>query len=219
MSVPPVILIEREYAWPACHMGTKQKGEPDVTKTPNVPARRDVKGMTDLLKGLKSGESLQVVFKSDKYGVFTVTGPAFCSRTVSLFMVGSLAIESGGKPEKSVLSIEACSVSASGTGSEDTAVWSMDDPESLQGCVDGLAHGDLVRATFQQQPHGRFTVEGVVVPTEAGDIKTVGSWFITSDGKAAVRMQALELQANVGEHGYPIPSVITSWESGEESLA
>ncbi|OZM70689.1 hypothetical protein CFN78_23740 [Amycolatopsis antarctica] len=180
-----------------------------VTDLPLTPARRDIKGMTALLANLKDKTQIAVTFKRDTYGLFTVEGPAVKSPAVKTFMVGSLFIESGLKPDKAVQSIR-----YSDTTNTDATV---DDPDALRGTVNGVGHGDLVAATFEQAPHGRFTVTGVAVHTADTTILTVGSWFLVHRGSTATRLQALTVLADAGTHTLPVPAPITAWESDDPS--
>jgi hypothetical protein len=180
----------------------------------DITGRRDVKGMTTLLATLRPGDPLGVTFRTLRYGVFGVHGHAVRSASTNTFMVGSLFIETNGKPDKTVMLL-----------GPSNAVITADDPEShdpdreqLQLIVDELSHGDLVEATFVQHPHGWFSITGVAVQTTDGGILAVGSWFIAQDGQAAQRLHALTRLATAGHHGLPVPSRISSWE-GEDDTA
>jgi hypothetical protein len=74
-------------------------------------------------------------------------------------MVGSLLIESSGKPEKAAQALEP-SV-AIGECNEDQG----HHRSTLDDGVHTLGHGALIRATFERHPHGQLTVTGVAVAT------------------------------------------------------
>lgn len=178
-----------------------------VTDLPMTVSRRDVKGMTELLRDLKTGHRLSVTFQRRNYGIFTIEGAAVRTSTVNTFMVGSLFIESGLKPEKAVQAIKPCETP--------TTAELVEDPDAIHETVHGLQHGDLVAATFEQTPHGRFTVTGVAVSTINGDILAVGSWFLAHQGQAAARLRTLTVLAAAGTHTHPVPAPISAWESDE----
>jgi hypothetical protein len=84
--------------------------------------------------------------------------------------------------------------------------------------VNGVSHGDLVRATFEQHPHGRSTVTGVAVSTADQEILAVGSWFLVYQGVAASRVKDLVVLAATGTHHLPEPAPITTWESDDAPI-
>lgn len=179
-----------------------------LTDLPMAPQRRDVKGMTEQLRILRAGDQLSVTFKTAAYGIFTVDGAAVFSPSVKTFMVGSLFIESSLKPEKTVHAIER-------RDAPDVAVVG-DDREAMQDVVDRLRHGDVVAATFEQAPHGRFTITGPVVQTVHSNIFTVGHWFLAVGGRPAERVAGLSVIADAGTHHVPVPSRITTWDTDND---
>lgn len=180
-----------------------------------ITARRDVKGMTAILAELRPEDRLAVTFRTPRYGVFTVCGKAVRSVSVNTFMIGSLFIETNGKPDKTVMSLGsgdvAATVNAPETGDGDR--------DQLQLVVDDLVHGDLVEATFVQQPHGCFSITGVAVQTADGAILAVGSWFIAQGGHAASRLRALTRLASAGNHRVPVPSRLSAWENDDDTAS
>lgn len=177
---------------------------------PALPARRDVKGMTKTLTELREHDRITATFKHPIYGVFTADGAAVFSPSVKTFMVGSLFIESGGKPEKN---LQALVPSALPAETDDT------DRETLQEAVSSLQHGDLVRAVFHQSPHGRFAITGVAIATSDDRLLTLGGWFLAHHGTAAARLKRLTRVKTVDEHTLPVPARITEWETDEPAFA
>jgi hypothetical protein len=197
--------------------------EPELRRTVNVPdllvhpPRRDVKSMTARLGGLKSGDHVSVTFRVDKYGLFNIQGPATWSDTVKTFMVGSLFIETNLKPDKSVLSLAPLDAMTPEHVRDADHQSTDEDRAMLQKVVSSVGHGDIVRATFEQAPHGGFTITGLVVQTVDAAVLAVGSWFIASQGEANSRLKELTVIAEAGTHGLPVPKLITSWESDAET--
>lgn len=193
---------------------TSLTSDPTKDVAVDLTGRRDVKGMTALLAKLRNGDQLGVTFRTPRYGLFAVHGLAVRSASTNTFMVGSLVIESNGKPDKNVVSI-----------SSSNAVITADDPAAddpdrgqLQATVYKLGHGDLVEATFVQHPHGRSSITGVAVQTADSAILAVGSWFIAQHGQAAPRLHSLTRIAPAGHHGLAVPIKITTWD-GEDNLS
>jgi hypothetical protein len=113
-----------------------------------VPARRDIKGMGALLTELRPGEELAVTFKSRRYGVYNIAGPAMLSQTAKAFMIGSRFIETNRKPEREVQAIrdtaEALALITAGD-----QLCADEDAEALLLAVKEAVHGSIVRATFE----------------------------------------------------------------------
>ncbi|MFE3170047.1 hypothetical protein ACFXPA_25495 [Amycolatopsis sp. NPDC059090] len=118
------------------------------------------------------------------------------------FMVGSLFVESSLEPEKTVHTTERREILDVG-----------DDRDVVHDVVDGFGHGYVVAATFEQAPHGRFTITGVVVQTVDRDILTVGQWFLVVGGRAAERVTSLSVTAAAGTHRLPVSPRIAAWDT------
>ncbi|PPK63474.1 hypothetical protein CLV40_1271 [Actinokineospora auranticolor] len=159
---------------------------------PAFPARRDVLGMTKTLLELREGDPLTVLFRTPRHGPFLFDGWAIRSPAVGAFMVGSLFIESGCKPDRSVQALEPGVVLAEEVDEVATGV--------------PLEHGDLVKATSQRYPHGRFTITGLVVATVDNQTLTLGSWFLRSRGRPGVALRHLTPLAV--SHRVPVPARI-----------
>ena len=173
-----------------------------------VPARRDVKSMTAQLALLKPGDGISATFKSDKYGIFTAEGPVWRSPTIKALMVGSHLLDSNLRPDANLLALSQFDEPADDLPRPA-------DRDAVEQKANRVDHGDLVRATFEQEPHGQFTITGVAVHTVDGDIVVVGRWFITIDGQAATRLKDLEVVVIKGAHTLPVPARISSWESDD----
>ncbi|MGW4091709.1 hypothetical protein [Nocardia sp. NPDC004750] len=136
--------------------------------------RRDVQGLTAALGDLKDGMHVSATFRSDEYGICLVEGIAVLSVTGS-FLVGGQPLDSGsrpGAPRKPVGSLRALTLGI--------AVRDTDDAAAVDGPLtnDVLAHGDLVRATYEQSPYGVFEVTGIAVWAPVGDVFVIGGgWF------------------------------------------
>lgn len=81
---------------------------------------------------------------------------------------------------------------------------------------EGINHGDIVAATFEQRPYGRFVVTGPAVRTTDGEVVAVGGWFLTIKGVAAERLRNVIVLAPAGTHHLPVAATISSW--GTDSL-
>lgn len=167
------------------------------------PARRDVKAMTTTLGQLKSGDQVRAVLMLDKYGVVIVEGQACWSNTVKNFLLGGLPIESGLKPDKSLLAISMDQAPATMTASNAPTA-NFGDYESLHELAQSIGHGDVVRATFEQKPYGQFIVTGTAVQTADRAVTAIGTMFISG-------VIGLELLGNAAEFNLPVPKVLV-WD-------
>lgn len=181
----------------------------DVLKTSR---RREVKAMTALLAELKAGQHVRAVMTHERYGVFVVEGPAYWSNVVNNFMVGSLVVDSNLKPDKSLLSIALIEEPAQGEDTLDAPLGN--DPSTLSESALGVEHGRVVRATFEQKPHGQFSVTGIAVESDDRTILSVGTWLIRHNGTANPRLVDLDVLTFAVDEGLAVPRRIVSWDSG-----
>jgi len=163
------------------------------------PPRRDVKGMTDVLTGLRPGDFVDVIMKLDKYGVFNIQGYAYWSNTVKNFLVGRMVIDSGLKPDKSVLSLAVKAAAPAESGPRSAAT-SNGNVESLQDLADTVVHGDIVRVTFDQKPYGQYIITGTAVQTADKAVVAVGTVFIAE----RYDMVNLEVLGSASALGLPV---------------
>jgi hypothetical protein len=173
--------------------------------------RREVKAMTELLAELKAGHHVRATMTHERYGVFVVEGPAYWSGVVKNLMVGSLIVDSNLKPDKSLLSITLVEESARDKGSLDAPVGT--DPSVLHESALGVEHSRVVRAIFEQKPHGQFTVTGIAVESDDLAILSVGTWFIRHNRTANPRLVDLEILGFAADEGLAVPRRIVSWDS------
>jgi hypothetical protein len=164
------------------------------------PPRRDVRGMTDVLASLKAGDYVSATMKLDKYGVVNIQGFAYWSNTQKNFLVGRTIIDSGLRPDKSVLSL---TVSAAPPAESEVRSYTTrnDNIESLQDLADTVVHGDVVRATFDQKPYGQFIITGTAVQTADKAVLAVGTLFI------AERYQMVDLEVLGTASAFGLPSL------------
>ncbi|MEU6583970.1 hypothetical protein [Nocardia sp. NPDC046763] len=177
----------------------------------DISRRRDIQGLVAALEDLKSGMHASATFKSDEYGIFLIEGTAVSSVTGS-YLVGGQPLDSGtrpGAPRKPVGALRALTLGITARDTDNTAVVDANDV---------VAHGDLIRATFEQSPYGIFDVTGIAVWAPAGNVFVVGGWFLTSEpGEQALRLKALAVLARQGSHGLHVPSRLVAWPSSDDT--
>lgn len=166
------------------------------------PPRRDVRSMTASLAGLRAGDHVSVTLATEKYGVVHVEGHAYWS-TGKNFLVGGLFIESGLKPDKSLLSIGVGTVPAASSADGPVAA-NFGDYEAMRELADRVGHGDVVRATFDRKPYGQFTITGIAVQTADRAVTALGSYFISA-------MTRLEVLGTAAEFHLPTPKTLV-WD-------
>ncbi|MFI6776072.1 hypothetical protein [Nocardia sp. NPDC050412] len=181
----------------------------------DVSRRRDVQGLVAALGDLKDGMHVSATFKFDEYGICLFEGIAVLS-VIGSFLVGGQPLDSGsrpGTPRKPVGALRALTL---GITVRDT-----DNATVVDGSItnDAVAHGDLVRATFEQSPYGVFEVTGIAVWAPAGNVFVVGGgWFLTSkSGEQAVRLKQLAVLARRGSHHLYVPSKLDAWPSSDDT--
>ncbi|MFE3261431.1 hypothetical protein ACFXPS_33465 [Nocardia sp. NPDC059091] len=181
----------------------------------DVSRRRDVQGLVAALGDLKSGMHVSATFKSDEYGICLIEGIAVLSVTGS-YLVGGQPLDSGsrpGKPRQPVAALRALTLGITVRDAGNTA--------EVAGPItnDVMAHGDLVRATFEQSPYGIFEVTGIVVWAPVGNVFVVGggSFLTRKSGEQAARLKGLAILARRGSHHLHVPSKLDTWPSSDDT--
>ena len=86
----------------------------------------------------------------------------------------------------------------------DRAVQGEFAPQPIE--VDQLGHGDLVIASFTQNPYGDFVVTGVITQAANDDkFLMVGPWIVQTSQGRAERLSSIELISRAGTHVAPVP--------------
>jgi hypothetical protein len=180
-----------------------------------IGAKRNVKEITAVAGGVTAGTVVNAVFKSDPYGVFSVTGTV--SSSDSLY-VGAQDLGANGKPPRELWKLEIADVP------DETDVDAGADPAAetvgagmSTGGVAGVSHGDLIRANLTQKPYGTFTLTGVAVSAPNGTTLLVGSWILASLGVASPYLDSFELLAPAGAHPLAVPPRMAVWPSERDT--
>jgi hypothetical protein len=183
-----------------------------------LPKRRDVKAMTQLLADVAPPERIQATFKSEQYGVFKVAGPVVKSASTGSMAVGSLFIESRMKPEKNLQLLQIDSLDDTDAGAADLLAAANGEAGTAD-VIANLSHGDLVEADFEMAPYGRFTVTGAAIWAPVAGFFMLGSLILSKDGAPAARVAGARLLAGAGTHHLSVPEPIRTWQFHEgESL-
>jgi len=167
-----------------------------------VQARRKASELHEALALEPSGHVV-AVFKNDQYGVFAVDGAV--ARSTSFF-VGGIELGNNGKAVRDLALL------TPGDGTERPVGESV----PLDELPTALSAGDVVRAHYEQQPYGAFSVAGVCVTAPRSNDLLVGSWFITVDGISAARLTRIELLARAAAHDIPAPRAMTAWAADND---
>lgn len=177
------------------------------------PSKRDVAGMKAAFGTVAASDIISVLYKTSRYGNFLVTGTAHATVLDDL-MVGGLNAAAAAKKAK-------------GSDGEEVIQRQPDkDVRAFPAEFDGeftavdieageLKHGDLVAASFSQEPYGDFLITGVV--TESDDDSAylmVGPWLIHDQNGNADRLLEIKLIAANGAHVAPVPAK-RSWDDPE----
>ncbi len=158
-----------------------------------------------MLAALPQGELVEARFNSEPYGAYSVVGRVAIGSSMHL---GGIEVGNNGKPVRELMTLEPRDTEA-------------DDAEPLHlahvaSTVASLAHGDVVEATFVQEPYGTFTITGICVLAPYTGEKMVGSWFLTTEAEAAKRLVSVDVVARASEHTVPVPRWMTAWASERE---
>ena len=173
-----------------------------------VQARRKASELHEALALEPSGRVI-AVFKNDQYGVFAIDGDI--ARSTSFF-VGGIELGNNGKATRDLVLLTPDDGSLA-----DGAERPIGDTVPLDTLPGAISPGDVVRAHFEQQPYGAFSITGVAVKSPRSDDLLVGSWFITSQLISAARLVRIELLAPASAHDIPAPRAMTSWAADNEA--
>lgn len=75
-------------------------------KSLSLPARRNVKGLTESLATLATGDLVSAKFATARYGSVAIAGAAVLSASVKSFYLAGLTIENGLKPDRYLQTLE-----------------------------------------------------------------------------------------------------------------
>lgn len=153
--------------------------------------RRNVKALTAQIAGLREGELVGVMMRSERYGVVVIEGQVVRSSSSKSLVVGGHTLEAAGRPDADLLTLN--------------RIDEVDEAEGTAQLVESAVHGDLVKGTFELEPYGRFSVMGVAVETVDGQFVSVSNWFVRQRGSVGVRLVAVEVLATKGEHAVTVP--------------
>ncbi|WP_461635797.1 hypothetical protein [Glutamicibacter soli] len=169
------------------------------------PSKRDVAGMKAAFGTVSAGDVVSVLYKTARFGNFLISGQAHATVLDDL-MVGGLNAAAAKKTAK-------------GSDGEESAVRQPDkdvrafpaefdgsfEPQAVE--AEDLTHGDLVVASFSQEPYGDFVVTGVVTEAENDhSYLMVGPWILhTAEGNAP-RLLQVQLVSTAGTHVAPVPT-------------
>jgi hypothetical protein len=182
---------DRTASWCFEGLVVKEIESMDQFALSSAPPRRNVKLLTAMVAELCEGEPVAATVRSERYGMVVIEGLVVRSGSSKSLMVGGYGLEAAGRPDADLLALN--KIDEVGEVSGATQV------------VESLAHGDLVKATFEVVPYGRFTITGVAVETVDAQFVSVSNWFLRQRGSVGVRLAALEVLATKGEHAVTVP--------------
>jgi hypothetical protein len=151
-----------------------------------APARRDVASIRGALAEVAIGDSVRVLVRSPRYGLYGIEG------VVRQAVGGELVVADV----------------FLNTGTEIQSIALAPEPEAgADGdrSVDGLAHGDPVRVTFSTPTIGSFTVTGPLTAGGRDPYLLVGSWIVAEDASAARHVDRIERLSDVALHVKHVP--------------
>ena len=120
---------------------------------------------------LREGEPVNATVRSERYGVVVIEGRVVRSSSSKSLVVGGYALEAAGRPDAGLLAL--------------TKPYGVGEAEGATELVEFLVHGDLVKATFELEPYGRFTTMGVAVEAVDAQFASVSNWFLRQWGASA----------------------------------
>lgn len=125
------------------------------------PARRDVASIRGALAEVAIGDSVRVLVRSARYGLYGIEG------VVRQAVGGELVVADV----------------FLGTGTEIQSIALAPGADEVGGerSVEGLQHGDLVRVAFSTPALGSFTMTGPLTAGGRDPLLLVGSWIV-ADG-------------------------------------
>lgn len=181
---------------------------------PQLPKRRDVKGMAAVLARMGPAELAAATFKSEHYGVFRVSGTAFKSPVLGVRMLGHRSIENNGKPERDIHSLAVLQDEDAAFVAVLTAGLSLEESTGL--LLGSVRHGDVVTAVFDALG-GPFVVQGVAVYAPVADMFMLGSMILAHRGRPGTKLSSLESITPRDGHTLAVPEMITAWDFYESS--
>ncbi|QEP07183.1 hypothetical protein [Glutamicibacter nicotianae] len=169
------------------------------------PSKRDVAGMKAAFGEVQGGDVLSVLYKTERFGNFLITGAAHAT-VLDDVMVGGLNAAAAKKKAKDAEGGEIMQRQPDKDVRAFPAVFEGDfAPEDIE--VSELSHGDLVVASFSQEPYGDFVVTGVVTEAEKDrGYLMVGPWILQTAQGPATRLRSVQRVAANGTHVAPVPT-------------
>lgn len=170
------------------------------------PSKRDVAGMKAAFGEVAAGDVISVLYKTTRFGNFLITGAAHAT-VLDDVMVGGLNAAAAKKKAKDADGGETMARQPDKDVRAFPAVFEGEfAPEDIE--VSELSHGDLVVASFSQEPYGDFVITGVV--TEAENDRSylmVGPWILQTAEETAPRLLSVQRVAANGTHVAPVPTL------------
>ncbi|QHC56324.1 hypothetical protein [Rathayibacter tanaceti] len=149
------------------------------------PARRDVASIRGALAEIAIGDSVRVLVRSPRYGLYGIEG------VVRQAVGGELVVADV----------------FLGTGSEIQSIALAPEAEEVGGSrsVEGLQHGDPVRAAFSTPTLGSFTITGPLTAGGRDAFLLVGSWIVSDASEPGRHVDRVERLAEFSIHEKHVP--------------
>lgn len=169
------------------------------------PSKRDVAGMKAAFSTVAAGDVVSVLYKTVRFGNFLISGRAHATVLDDL-MVGGLNAAAAKKAAKGADDEEAFQRQPD----KDVRAFPAEfegsfEPEAVEAA--DLKHGDLVVASFSQEPYGDFVVTGVVTEAENDhSYLMVGPWILRTAEGNAPRLLQVQRVSTAGTHVAPVPT-------------
>lgn len=149
------------------------------------PARRDVASIRGALAEVALGDSVRVLVRSPRYGLYGIEGVVRQAVGGEL-VVADVFLSAGTEIQSIALAPEP--VAAAGDRS-----------------VGGLVHGDAVRATFSTPTTGEFTLTGPLTAGGRDTFLLVGSWIVADGSEAGRHLDRVERLTEPAVHEKHVP--------------
>ncbi|MBF4461553.1 MULTISPECIES: hypothetical protein [unclassified Rathayibacter] len=156
---------------------------PDALSAP--PARRDVAAIRAALAEIGVGDSVRVLVRSPRYGLYGIEGVARQAVGGEL-VAADVFLGTGAEVQSIALAPEATEA---------------DGPRSAE----GLQHGDAVRVTFSTPALGPFTITGPLTAGGRDAFLLVGSWVVTEGAKVGRHVDRVERLTELTLHPKHVP--------------
>ncbi|PPG52132.1 MULTISPECIES: hypothetical protein [unclassified Rathayibacter] len=149
------------------------------------PARRDVASIRGALAEVAIGDSVRVLVRSPRYGLYGIEG------VVRQAVGGELVVADV----------------FLGTGTEIQSIALAPDADEVGGerSAEGLEHGDPVRVAFSTPALGSFTITGPLTAGGRDGFLLVGSWIAADGGEPGRHVDRIERLTDVGVHEKHVP--------------